>query len=715
VQELTTHAILDGDNCVVLAPTAGGKTEAAFLPLLSRMGSEDWSAPSVIYLSPIKALLNNQEPRMERLAGMLSRRVFKWHGDVNVSVRGRFAHDPADILMTTPESLEVMLVSSRVPSRRLFRALEAVVIDEVHAFAGDDRGAHLVSLLERLQRHAGRDVQRIGLSATVGNPQEILAWLGGTSRRPARLVDPPKPAASPDVRLDWVATLPNAARVISELDPGKKRLAFVDSRRRVEQLGEALQATGTATFLMHSSLSADERREAERAFESGGSCVIVATSTMELGIDIGDLDAVYQIDAPPSVASFLQRMGRTGRRAGAKQSATILCTKASELALSAALLRLWASGYVEPVQPERAAFHVLAQQLLALCLQENGVPVMDWWAWLAGAACFADVTPRERETLLARMLEAGILVSTEARLILGPRGEALYARKNFQALYAVFEAPPLLSVRWGAREVGSIDALFLQALPPASCFVLGGRPWQIAHVDWKRGLCEVAPAPDGKHLNWFGKPKLIARRLCQEVQQTLRGGDEDPWWTKRARETRIHLGSRRWRCSPLSRRVGYRPGVTRVRRWNLVVLALLFAYYGLDRFLPLGAWNGQRAFLVDNGQVALDLVVLAVLAGTIVGVRFAVRPLMALGAAVLVLWCILHLETFWIPYARGVRSLRERAFHEQFLEQIQLLPRFGDHLPPDGEHLVIDLLVLPATLLTALAAVETLRPRSRLR
>jgi ATP-dependent Lhr-like helicase len=536
VQELTAHAILDGDNCVVLAPTAGGKTEAAFLPLLSRMHAADWVAPSVIYLSPIKALLNNQEARLERLAGMLSRRVFKWHGDVNANARGRFVHDPADILMTTPESLEVMLVSSRIPSRQLFRGLEAVVIDEVHAFAGDDRGAHLVSLLERLQRHAGRDIQRIGLSATVGNPAEILAWLQGTSRRPGRLVDPPRPPAAPEVRLDWVATLPNAARVIAELDPGKKRLAFVDSRRRVEQLGEALQAAGVKTFLMHSSVSADERRQAERAFESGGDCVIVATSTMELGIDVGDLDAVYQIDAPPSVASFLQRMGRTGRRSGTKQRCTFLCTKDEDLTLSAALLRLWARGYVEPVSPERAAFHVLAQQMMALCLQENGVPVSDWWAWVAGAASFAAVTARERELLLGRMLGEGILMETGGRLILGSRGEALYGRKNFEALYGVFEAPPLLSVRWAQREVGSVDAHFLQAMTPASRFVLSGRPWEIAAVDWRKGVCEVVPAPEGKHLNWLGRPKFVSRRLCEEMRLLLLDEADDVWWTKRARE-----------------------------------------------------------------------------------------------------------------------------------------------------------------------------------
>ncbi len=536
VQELSAHAILDGDNCVVLAPTAGGKTEAAFLPLLSQMHEQNWGAPSVLYLSPIKALLNNQEARLTKLAGMLSRRVFKWHGDIAANERAKFKQDPADILMTTPESLEVMLVSRRVPSERLFRMLQVVVIDEVHAFAADDRGAHLVSLLERLQRHAGRDIQRIGLSATVGNPLEILSWLGGTSRRRGRLVDPPKPPSSAEMQLDWVATVPNAARVISQLDRGEKRIVFVDSRRRVEQLGEALIQEKVNTFLMHSSLSADERRAAERAFESGNDCVIVATSTMELGIDVGDLDRVYQIDAPPSVASLLQRLGRAGRRAGTAQRMTILCTKEKDLALSAAILRLWKSGYVEPVEPERAAYHVLAQQLLTLCLQESGVPLADWWAWVAGAACFSQVTEPDREMLLNKMLNEGILVAADGRLILGPQGEKLYGRKNFQALYAVFEAPALLRVIAGTREVGTVDALFIQGLAPESCFVLGGKPWQIKHLDWKKGICDVTAAPEGRHLNWMGPPRLISRHVCQALRQTLLDETEDPWWTKRARE-----------------------------------------------------------------------------------------------------------------------------------------------------------------------------------
>lgn len=536
VQSMTIDAILDGDNCVVLAPTAGGKTEAAFLPLLSRMDAEDWGPPSVLYLSPIKALLNNQHTRLERLAGMISRRVFKWHGDVTPSFRKTFIADPADILMTTPESLEVMLISQHVPSRMLFSKLKAVVVDEVHAFAGDDRGAHLVALLERLQRHCGNDVQRIGLSATIGNPSEILGWLQGTSKRPRRLVDPPRPPATPKVTLDYVGTLQNAARLIHELHPGTKRLVFVDSRRRVEQLGEALQALHPSVFLMHSSLSVDERRQAEKAFEEGSNCIIVATSTMELGIDVGDLDVVFQIDAPPTVASFLQRMGRTGRRGNTQPNCTFLCTTDEELGFSAAILRLWAAGYVEPVRPERDAFHILAQQTLALCLQETGLPVSDWWAWLAGAACFSEVTEAERSQLLEHMLEQGILSNHDGRLWLGELGEKLYARRNFEALYAVFEARASLDVVCGPEEIGSIDAQFVQGLDPGSAFVLAGKAWKIVSVQWSRGRCEVVPAPQGQHATWFGGTRLRPRRQCEALREVLLDDIRDPWWTARAFE-----------------------------------------------------------------------------------------------------------------------------------------------------------------------------------
>ena len=236
VQELTVAAALAGANAVVLAPTAGGKTEAALLPLLSETLRHDWPAPSVLYLSPIKALLNNQIERLGRLYGLVGRRAAVWHGDVARTAKDRTLDDPPDCLLTTPESVEGMLISPSVP-RSLWANLRAVVVDEAHAFAGDDRGWHLLALVQRLQRLAGRDLQRLGLSATVGNPDEVLAWLSAGSDRPRRLVRPPDESGPvPDVTLDHVGSLDNAVRVVAALHRGEKRLVFCDSRSRVERV-----------------------------------------------------------------------------------------------------------------------------------------------------------------------------------------------------------------------------------------------------------------------------------------------------------------------------------------------------------------------------------------------------------------------------------------------------------------------------------------------
>ena len=192
VQELAGAALLDGMNAVVLAPTAGGKTEAAMFPTLSAMVVDPPDGIGAIYVAPIKALLNNQSDRLGRYTEMVGLHRFVWHGDISQSERRRFLRDPSELLMTTPESLEVMLVSQQVDATELFRDLRTVIIDEIHSFAGTDRGAHLQSVLERIARFSRHDVQRIGLSATVGNPDAVLGWLQGTSQRAGTIVDPPK-------------------------------------------------------------------------------------------------------------------------------------------------------------------------------------------------------------------------------------------------------------------------------------------------------------------------------------------------------------------------------------------------------------------------------------------------------------------------------------------------------------------------------------------
>ncbi|WP_343450077.1 DEAD/DEAH box helicase [Micromonospora oryzae] len=503
--------LLDGDDALLLAPTAGGKTEAAMFPLLSRMARDGWTGTSVLYLCPLKALLNNLHPRIERYAAWLGRTAALWHGDVHTAARRAVLWQRPDILLTTPESLEAMLVSVNVDHRGFLAGLRAVVVDEVHAFAGDDRGWHLLAVLERLARVAGRPLQRVGLSATVGNPEELLTWLRGaaTDRRPGRVVAPDVPAAigpsdvtgppAGDVELDYVGSLFNAAKVIAALHAGEKRLVFCESRQTVEELGQLLRERGVSTFLSHASLSADERRRSEQAFAEARDCVIVSTSTLELGIDVGDLDRVVQIDAPATVASFLQRLGRTGRRPGSIRNCLFLCRTGQELVRAAALLSLWGRGWVEPVVPPPEPRHIVAQQMLALCLQEHRVGDRLWTQAWNGLPPFGPGA----EPIVRHLVDHGYLDSDGGLLFIGPEAERRFGRRHFMDMTAVFTGPPEFTVLHGRQELGRVDpSLLTEEVRGDRRLLLGGRSWRVTYIDWRRRRCFVEPVDDGGRARW---------------------------------------------------------------------------------------------------------------------------------------------------------------------------------------------------------------------
>lgn len=536
-QQAVIDPVLAGKHLLILAPTAGGKTEAAFFPILSRMLTEGWQGLSVLYICPIKALLNNLEARLERYSTLLGRRSALWHGDIAAGQKKAILRDPPDCLLTTPESLEVMLVSSGIDARSHFSCVQAVIVDEVHAFAGDDRGWHLLGVLSRIQKLCGREFQRIGLSATVGNPEELLSWLAGACEGPRQVCLPPEGAAANDaeVKLDHVGSLHNAAVVISRLHRGEKRLVFVDSRSRAEQLGSELRSMEVATFVTHSSLSPDERRRAEAAFAGREDCVIVATSVLELGIDVGDLHRVIQIDAPASVASFLQRMGRTGRRPGTPRNCLFLATDDDSLLRAAGLIELWSGGYLEPIVPPPEPYHILAQQVMALCLQERGVGRRDWQGWLCGVPAFVAMpVGRIRETI-DWMLADGILCEDEGILWLGRKGEEEFGRKNFLELFSVFTSPPLFAVRHGRQELGSVDqSTFLGKREGPRVLLLGGRAWRVTHLDWGRRVAHVEATEEVGRSRWRGDGPILGIRLCQAIRAVLAGVGTSPRWSRRA-------------------------------------------------------------------------------------------------------------------------------------------------------------------------------------
>lgn len=523
LQEATIGPIHNKENAILLAPTAGGKTEAASFPVFSRMLTENWSGLSVLYICPIKALLNNLEDRLSYYGRLLGRNVATWHGDVGAARKAKILSEPPDILLTTPESLEVMLVSSRIDQESFFANVQTVIIDEVHAFAGDDRGWHLLSVLERIQHLAGRELQRLGLSATVGNPQQLCDWLASSCQAPRSVINPPaENNISPDVQVDWVGSLKNAAVVISRLHRGEKRLVFCDSRSRVEELAMELRSLHISTYVSHSCLSLEERHSAEEAFSQGNDCVIVATSTLELGIDVGDLDRVIQVDSPFTVSSFLQRIGRTGRRTGTSRNCLFLVTKKDAFLRAIALLELWKNDFVEPVIPPVAPLHIFAQQVMALSLQEKGIAEQDWKIWIGKMPGFAVLSEQKLNSIVKDMINLGILHSDSGLLGIGRAGEKSFGQKNFMELFSVFTSPPMVKVFHGRQELGEVHQItFTIKDEGPSVLTLGGRSWQTKYIDWPRKKAYVQPTENRGRSQWLSAGQPMHFEMCQAISKVL--------------------------------------------------------------------------------------------------------------------------------------------------------------------------------------------------
>jgi ATP-dependent helicase Lhr and Lhr-like helicase len=560
LQREAIEPVLRGDDALLLAPTAGGKTEAASFPIFTRMSAEGWTGLSVLYLCPLKALLNNLLPRLEVYGGWSGRRVALWHGDTQASRRKAMLTDPPDLLLTTPESLESMLVSANVDHRLLFRDLRAVIVDEVHAFGSGDRGWHLIAILERLSRIAGRPLQRIGLSATVGNPDGLLHWLQGSSagKRPAivlgvvpkedahgeatwevGLESKPGPfrveklESALDLQLDYVGSVGNAAKVIAALHRGEKRLVFADSKRLVEMLGAELRERGVTTYLVHASLSLDERRRSEEAFAAGRDCVIVSTSALELGIDVGDLDRVIQVNSPTTVAAFLQRLGRSGRRAGTVRNMLFLALDEDQFLLAAGLLLAWGRRFVEPVAPPPSPAHIVAQQVLALCLQEGRVGEKLWPEWLPVPELLGD----SAETITAHLISTGFVQREDGMLFIGPEAERRFGRRHFMALMATFTAPPEFTVLHGRDEVGRVDpVLLVDRVEGPRLLLLSGRSWHVTWTDWKRRRCFVEPfGGTGGRARWLSAGVGgLSFELARAMRDVLLDADPPVVLTRRA-------------------------------------------------------------------------------------------------------------------------------------------------------------------------------------
>ncbi len=538
IQVRSIHAVLD-DECdlIVMASTAGGKTEAVFLPLISNcLERETDSGFSVLLISPLKALINDQFRRIEDLCCGMEIAVTPWHGDISNSVKTKSLNNPAGILIITPESIEAMFVRRGTEIPRLFSHLTAIVIDELHTFLDSERGMQLLSLLTRLELAIGRPVRRIGLSATLGNPALAAKALRPDNPDEIRIEKASDTGSELRLQLKGYTTGVSddagsadaeIANHLFEKLRGSNNLVFAGSRRNVELFADRLRKLSEDMqlpqefFPHHASLSRDHRAFVEDRLKSNGPpTTAVCTSTLELGIDIGDVESVAQIGAPFSVAGLRQRLGRSGRRPG--QPATLrhyVIEAALEpnlatpdrlrlgLVRSVAMIELMLEGWCEP--PKALALHLstLTHQILSVIAEKGGSSAKRLFLTLCERGPFRTVN---QSTFLAVLRCLGqpkcglIEQSTNGLLLLGKVGEKLVEHYSF---YVVFQTPEEFRLRTRDRELGTLPVDHV--VTSGMLIIFSGRRWKIIDVHDRDKVILVEPSKGGNPPVFGGEPGEI--------------------------------------------------------------------------------------------------------------------------------------------------------------------------------------------------------------
>jgi len=521
VQEEAYAAVNAGNDVLVIAPTAGGKTEAALIPVVDGILKGGFSGVAVLYLAPLKALINDQEDRFSAFCLPNGLEILKWHGDVPKEDRAWKDDEPPHILMITPESLEVLLMERDLSAG--LSNLRYIIIDELHAFVESDRGVQMRVLLDRLDKVSGRKLQRIGLSATVGNPEEILAWLTG-GRHGDVLVQIPAPPRPKKFTFIVEGNDNRRAKALARIVRGKKALVFVNSRSDAEAVNTALAGKVDQLLVHHSSLSPATRRETEKSFSESESACIICTSTLELGIDIGDLDVVVQVSPPHSVSSFLQRMGRSGRRGKPPYVACIL-KDTCELLCMVAVIESASRKEVEPLTPPVKPYNVLVQQVLLEIVRNRRTSISHIRRLVKGLNAFKNIRARQLDALLQFLGDSGILVNDGDMLMPGPGAEQTFGRSNWKDLFSVISGgSEFRAVTPDGEVVGTLDARFVAGKSGRS-FSLGGKSWTFLKSDDSHELVVVVPGGGGKNeIFWTGGQAGFSPLVCRAVGRIISEG-----------------------------------------------------------------------------------------------------------------------------------------------------------------------------------------------
>lgn len=539
IQKAAFDPIYNGEHCLIEAPTSGGKTEAVFFPLITKIVLDKSPGVKVLYVAPLKALLNDIELRAGEYASACNLEAFKWHGDVSQSEKIKAMAMQCEILLTTTESLEAILLR-KGNWNQWFNHLHSVVIDEAHSFAQSDRGSHLLSLLERLEHEIDSTPQRIAVTATIGNPDDMLQWLLGKKYKKGRkIIVKSKRQKEKDFKISFF----DKERIGTSLDQvlynlllKKKSLVFRNSRSDTEDsakyINEKNKRRNTPFPLNvrthHSSVSKYLREDAEmllKARTESALNAIISTSTLELGIDIGHLDQVVQVGEVSSSGAFLQRVGRTGRREDRPQFFRGLCNEEEALSLLAACVNLGLKGVSENILFPHKAFHILAHQTICLCLQKMGIRSEQIWEILSGADCFRDISQHAFEQLIRFMIDKEYLRKVEHELlVVGDATEKAFLAANWKRLFAVFDTGPMYNVLDGKNIVGTLDTSFVSMQEVPFIFMLGGIEWKAVKINHESQQVAAEKNFTGNIPKWqVFNAQDVPFETAQEVGRLLTG------------------------------------------------------------------------------------------------------------------------------------------------------------------------------------------------
>jgi ATP-dependent Lhr-like helicase len=549
IQERAADPILRGDADVIIsAPTAGGKTEAAFLPIVSRLAEGDLQSVGCVCVSPLKALINDQTDRLGPLLERVHLPLTPWHGDVAQTRKQKLLRERRGVLLITPESLEAIFVlrGSQVP--QLFQDLRYIVVDELHSFIGRERGRQLQSLLNRVELAVRKRIPRIALSATLGDMglaaealrpgcgpdvvliegerdgRELRMQLRGYRERPPELQEMahPEPTGAAE---NLPGDLFDALR-------GTDNLIFANSRQRVEELTDRLrrlsdlQRVPNEFLAHHGNLSREIREEAEqRLKDRSRPTSVICTSTLELGIDIGSVTSIAQVGAPPSVASLRQRLGRSGRRGEPAvlriflveeelhETSNLMDELRAQLIQSIAMVQLLLARWCEPPTAGQLHFSTLVQQILSVIAQHGGASARDLYRALCQTGPFRGIDSDLFGRLLRCLGEGHILTQTsDGALALGERGEKVVDHYSF---YVSFVTPEEYRLVAGSTTLGTMP--ITQPLAPGGHLIFAGRRWQVLRVDDTARLIELTPAKGGRPPRFEGGGFDVRDRVRDEM------------------------------------------------------------------------------------------------------------------------------------------------------------------------------------------------------